>query len=201
MGSLLSRGLLLCVCVVCLACKEPGPCYGLSVGDRLAIELLEPYDEDSSFEFDLGFTPAPPRCGRDFDLTAPSMLDVRVVEQVDSMLCKHNVVELESEIPWELGARSETFSVAGGKNDNIVEAFHHTTFAGCEGRWGIQVLGQVEPFGEKGNPFLKPKTGKKPPIIMARGIIADSLTTECAASLSDGVRGCTDFFVVTLHRR
>lgn len=186
--------------LVLTACsRDEGPCYGLSIGDRYRIELLEVYDETSSFEFDLG-QPVPPTCGEDFDLHAGDVLTVRVVGHIRDDSCDLNVVELESPPPWDLGPRRSRFPLLGSVNGQIMDASYSASIAGCPGRWGFEVQGRREPNGAEGNPFVTPEPGGFPPILLARGFIPDEVTPECAAFLPASGAACVDFFVAVVER-
>ena len=111
-----------CIAPLLLACSsELEPCYGLAVGERYNIELIEVYDESSSFEFQMN--PGPETCGREFDLQEGDVLEVHVVEQIRWDFCKHNVVELESQQPWELGGPGVAFSTGAGDVVSIMRGF------------------------------------------------------------------------------
>src|SRR5690606_21243032 len=126
-------------------------------------ELIEVYDDSSSFEFQL----SAPResCGQDFDLQEGDVLEVRVVEQIRWDSCKHNVVELESQVRWELGEHGVMFTTGAGNEASIMKRFYQTTIEGCEGTWGFEVQGRVEPYGADGNPFVRPDPGGLPPVL------------------------------------
>jgi hypothetical protein len=183
-----------------LACERPGPCFGLGLGERYQVELLEAYTEGSSYELDLG-RPVPASCGPGFDLQPADLLSVRVVEQPQGDPCDVNVVELESPVRDDLGPASQRqFSLLQGPASGIFQVYHAATLAGCEGTWGLAVKSQGPAGGADGDPFPRPEPGGVPPILLVRGFRAEELTPECLALLPEGTPTCMDHFVAVITR-
>lgn len=197
--SVLSLCLALAPCFSLLACERPGPCFGLGLGERYQVQLLERYDEQSSYDFELG-GPAPRSCGADFDLKPTDGVTVRVVEQQQGDPCDVNRVEIESSVGQELGPPApREFALLQGTS-SVFQAYRSATIAGCAGVWGLVVKSQVEPEGEDGNPFLEATPGEVPPIVLVRGFSVDEMTPECRALLGEGTVTCMDQFVAEVTR-
>lgn len=177
-------------------CVTNEPCYGLKVGQRLKVELIETYDENSSFEFEWGNF-LTPKCPAKLDLTAPSELTVRVVAQPKGNFCLENVIELESSVPRELG---EPVGATQPFGADVISGAFRTTIEGCNGLWEVGVLHRGEPGGAEGDPFLPPPAEKGvPPMIFVRQFSANPpISPECEAFLGGQGYYCYDFFVTQL---
>ena len=178
--------------------SSEGPCYGLAVGDRLRLELGEVYDASSSYPFDLGIDP-PPSCGPDLDLRPGDVIGVRVVEHERDDSCDRNVADIELGAPHPLGKRAGWFTIGGSINAQVFHASGTTTIAGCVGRWEIELQGWGEPDGEGGDPYRQPVLGQRPPLILARGFLANEPTPACQALLEQAATACADYFVVLVR--
>lgn len=153
------------LCPILAACERPGPCFGIDLGQRYQVRLLEIYDESSTFVYDPGGY-VWPSCGADFDLQPSAEVTVRVTDQLRRDLCDVNVVELESPVRDELGPPTPAYaySLTHGPTSGIFQVYREATIAGCVGTWGVVVRSNTGSDGADGNPFLEPQPGETPPI-------------------------------------
>jgi hypothetical protein len=75
--------------------EKPLPCFGVDVGDRFDVELVEVYDETSSFQG--GVSIERTKCGSEWDFWVGDKVPIRVLEQrsEESNPCIGSIVTLE----------------------------------------------------------------------------------------------------------
>jgi hypothetical protein len=171
-----------------LGCAEkPKPCFGIQKGDRFDIELVEVYDENSSFPG--GWSGQRFSCGADWDFSIGDRVTIRVLDQRydESRTCTGSIVTLEPDYPSRL-------EILQARTENI---FPHGLFHGsldvrvgqCQGGMTFQVWDR-RPTDDL---FVDAEPGKSPFFYLIREYAA---LTNCDA-FPEG--SCGENFVVNIH--
>ena len=197
---------LLVVIAVAGGCKEsdPWPCVkGVEPGDTLAVTLLENYDEDTTFQYDLaaffGTDLDVPTyfedCQFDRDLTIPAILTVDVVKwyvEGDGASCNELALSVHDTPQVTFGPASTSFKIGAMGGPPLGSAQHPFALVdGCERWWAAYFL--VRPTGEV-RPFDAAVPGELPPVLMMR----DIWPTDDTCAYSEEANTC--LFVVQLEK-
>jgi hypothetical protein len=181
-------GTLLIVSTLAGACAEkPKPCFGIQKGDRFDIELVERYDENSSFRG--GTSSHGAGCGPGWDFSIGGYVTIRVLDQRydESRTCTGSIITLEPNDASQL-------EILGARTENI---FPHGLFHGeldvrineCEGGMTFQIW-DSRPTDDL---FAEAEPGSSPFFYLIREYKA---FVGCPA-LSGG--SCGEDFVVNVH--
>jgi len=57
----------------------------------------------------------------------------------------------------------------------------------------------VSPTAKTATPYRQPVPGRRPPLILARGFLADEATPACRALVEQVGTACADYFVVLVQ--
>jgi len=164
------------------SCGPAGPCYGLELGRRYRISIVEPYTEESRFtKVDSNSDYYLP-C--EFSNLEPGdALDIQVVGMDDSKTCRANDGRLISSTKQ----RSLLDGLVGGSPLPITDAQTVFTirsrfqFGDCPGEWQLLMEGHISPTGDEGNPFKMPMVGEVPPVTLHETFRGDRLDPQCVA--------------------
>jgi hypothetical protein len=161
----------------------PPPCYGVHVGDKIAITIVDFYDRQSTY---LVLGPyASFTCGFGFDLVKGQELTATVVDSradVNSDACTVGIIEIAPFQNWTWAPAAEAF---GGSPDILVGEFRASN-GSCQGALQITVVVTGT------DPFAPSVQGQIPNVIMGRAFNAGS-GTNCPMS-------CVGDFVVNLKK-
>ncbi len=171
-----------------VGCGSPGPCYGLAPGSRLAITVIEPYDQNSQFTLSSDFSPTP-GCGFGFDLAQGTVLQTTVASNASANGCHPAVLTVAPFGSW-------TWTLDGSLIDPMVDglkeplAGHYSAVGpACSGSVGL-LFNLVS-----GDPLQPSVPGQLPHVVLQRAFTPDGSTANAAAC-----RACDGFFVVNLQR-
>jgi hypothetical protein len=166
-------------------CAEPrGPCYGTKVGQEYDIELLERWDEDSSYDrASSGPYSYGAGCGPDLDIWEGDRVRILVEghEYHGAASCRNAVFRpvAPEQHGWEiLGSRPQ------GTKDVFFGQFE-ARLGDCEGLLEIEVT----EIDQAPNLYSAPVPGKLPNFVLDRQF----LSSNCPAIW------CGDLFVVQIH--
>ena len=125
-------------CAVAFGCEEkPMPCFGIEKGDRFDIEIVERYDENSSFRG--GTSSHGAGCGPDWDFWIGDLVTVRVLAQRyhEARTCTGSIITLEPEDGSQLEIlRSRTENVFPKA---LFDGLLDVRVGGCDGGLEFQV--------------------------------------------------------------
>jgi hypothetical protein len=197
LGVLLPLALLASGCGVDLQ-----PCFGLSVSERIQVDVVSVYSAEAGYDFSLNADVNPTPCPDAFQIETRSVLDTQVVEQEENPTrsCIANTVDVTGGIQLPLRQRAPWLRFGSETEEEILHATHALTVDGCRGRWGISVETRSGSYGEHGDAFLPAPASGYPPIVMYVGFDPDEPDSPVCRQLLAGLQGCIDYYVVELHR-
>jgi len=170
---------------VLLGCRgEPNACYGVELGAQYDIELIEIYDENSSF-LGAGYNAG---CGPDFDIEAGDKVRVEVQGQK-----AHPANDCLGSIVTVVDPASHGWDILKLRNENkfprqVFLGQFEASIQGCEGLLQIYVDVRRTPPSL----FSVSEPGKEPYFIFDRTFV----TSSCPATEENG---CDDQYVATIH--
>lgn len=169
-------------------CGGNPDCFGWKQGHRYAVEILERYDENSSFEFFQGGmrgNNAP--CGNEFGPHVGETITVVPTNLgPDDRPCQSLRGEVRPRPPLE-GVENIARPPDSG---DVLLADYVGTLNGCETFW-LNRFYRPRPIRDV---FETPSPGRRPPVVLERIIETRGSPPNC------GTFGCLDYFVVHVRK-
>ena len=192
-------GSALCLLAGCGPSDEP--CFGLSKGQALSVDIVAPYTAASGYDFEVGRQVLLPVCAAELNLAPGSQLQVEVVEQKKSdESCRRNTVRVTSGSGLELGEPSPEPSFGVTPPSEVLYASQWATVRGCYGSWGIVVENRSGRGGADADPFVKAPSSGYPPVILHLGFQTADKDAPACAQLLEGEDSCAAYYVVEVRR-
>lgn len=176
--------------LVAPACNSPGPCFGLGVGTKLAITIVDYYRGNPNYVQDNRSQYAEPtNCAFGFDLSKGEVLYATVASTSgDQDACQVPLVAFEpfGQWTWTDGAGQ------GGNNTAVFQGSYTADSSYCRGSVWVNALAA----SVTQDVFAAPVMGQVPPVVLDRGFAGngnDAGITMCPME-------CDGNFVVSLRR-
>jgi hypothetical protein len=171
----------LCAC----SASSPHACYGLQVGDRIQLSVIEPYDANSNYTYS---TQSNSSCDDGLDLAAGQTLVASVVDLRGDMQCSSGIASFGPVGGW-------TWQLKDNQNPPpglLLYGLYTATLGQCTGTVEIQVSADA-------TPFVPPVVGQAPHVVIGRSFVGDATNTACpnVGTVFQGGRSCVGTFVVS----
>ncbi|MDP9035853.1 MAG: hypothetical protein M3O50_13715 [Myxococcota bacterium] len=177
--------LVVVVAGVVLNCSGPdsAPCYGVAIGNKLDITIVDTYDTNSQYSW-TGRYPA--ECGFGFDLTQGQVLHATVVSARagDNTGCQVGFPEFTPFDGWTWARTPPGQSPTGG---TMLDGAYWATRGSCS-----SALGAVVEVVQSGDPFQPSVPGQRPRVVLKRVFNGGQDATTCP--------GCLGHFVVDVKK-
>ncbi len=174
------------------ACSSPGPCFGLGVGKKIGITIVDYYSGNPDYVQDNRSSTTPPginSCAFGFDVTKGQEL-FATVESTSGASDSCQVPLLAFE-PFGAWAWTDGRGF-GGTSESVFGGTYTETSTYCQGPVYLSAVAAAV----NQDIFEAPAMGQAPPVVMGRNFLgsgADSGIAPCSM-------GCRGDFVVALHR-
>jgi hypothetical protein len=178
--------------IVAPSCNSPGPCFGVGVGTRLGITIVDYYTGNPNYPQDERGSGAPGGCVFGFDVVQGQELVATVVSTsgAGSDSCDVAVPAFQPFGAWSWqGGEQNT-----GGNTDVFDARYSATSSDCEGQVAVYAVAA----SETQDVFKAPVVGQLPPVVMERDFMGGQALGDAGAATCP--TSCTGTFVVSLRR-
>lgn len=199
---MLSRDLLPALVLVAAAATsgcETGRCYGLGLGKRYGLTVVESYTAQSRYKQTQTASSGISPCNFS-NLEAGDQLVIEIVDTVERTDCDQNVARLVSSTKPRvlLPGAAEGSPLPLTDAQTVFTVTSRFQVGDCRGTWELVLQGHGEPIADEGNPFRTPVPGETPPVTLHETFVGDPTEPGCvAAGLADS--RCSTPYVVSFQ--
>jgi hypothetical protein len=177
---------------VLAACNSPGPCFGLGVGTKLGITIVDYYPGNPNYPQDQRAAGGPDvsTCVFGFDVAQGQELLATVASTSDADTCEVAVPAFQ---PFGAWSWTDGRQNAGG-SFYAFDGQYTASSSYCDGQ--VAVGARVASGNQ--NVFQPPVVGQVPPVVMERIFTSSQSLGDASASMCPA--SCIGIFVVGLRR-
>jgi hypothetical protein len=163
-------------------------CYGLKIGDRIELSVIEPYDANSQYKYSSSVNSS---CENGLDLSGGQTLEATVVDLRGETQCATGIANFGPVGGWSWQLKAYQQPAAG----LLLFGSYTATLGQCTGSVEIQVSADA-------TPFVPPVVGQVPHVLLSRNFSGDGANSACpdAGTTSGGGRSCVGTFVVSARK-
>jgi hypothetical protein len=187
-GASIAVGCILAAALTGCPNTPPGACYGLAVGSRIQLSVIEPYGPNSDFTYSSQVTSM---CDDGLDLAAGQTIEADVIDLRGDNSCLTAIAQFSSVDGWTWQLKANQDPASG----LFLYGLYQASLGACTGTLEIQVSADTTPFA--------PETpGQAPHVVLTRSFTADATNPACpdAGTVIQSARSCVGQFVVSANK-